>query len=447
MKKRRIIPAILLLILTAGIIYLNMLMPVITGYAAKNLASGMFVAGRSQESLETEDLNFSVIAYTHNSVDFERKEVTSRFLWGKSKAIYLEGYGCTLVEDYREEEIRNRSYPILPSLPENPDTVLWPMGDQIQETIPPGIDLRKLDLTISRVMADSLPYLGTFALMVIYKGVPVAEVYRDDFDRHTRFLSWSMAKSITSALVGLRAGEGKINIHQPLDLPEWKADDRRKITLNNLLQMNSGLSWNEDYGNLSDVTIMLHKQGDMGNYAAQKAMEHPAGTIWSYSSGTTNLVSLMLRRSFNADADYLRYPRQALFNRIGMKSAVFEPDASGTFIGSSYLYATMRDYARFALLYLNDGKWLGEQVLPAGWVAYTRSPAPGSEGRYGASSWLNLSGDQPDAPRDTYMCKGHDGQFIFIIPSKQLIVIRTGYSKKGEFDTNQMLKEILASLE
>ncbi|HBL75977.1 MAG: hypothetical protein A2W90_11210 [Bacteroidetes bacterium GWF2_42_66] len=445
--KKRIVFIVVLIILLSGGFYLNQLMPVITGYAAKNLASGVFVAGRSQKAMEREDLNFSFIKYTRNAVDREKKEVTSRFLWGKSKAVYIDGYGCTLVKDYSEEEIKNRPYQRVEALPENPDTIPWPMGDLIADTIPVGINLDKLDKAVEQAMADTIPYKGTFALMVVYKGHPVAEVYREDFTPGNRFLSWSMAKSFTNALVGLRVKEGKLDINQPLNLDEWQNDERKNITINNLLHMNSGLEWNENYGNLSDVTIMLHTVGDMGTYTAQKPMVHPADSVWVYASGTTNLVSRVLRRSFSSDADYYRFPRETLFNKIGMRGAVFEVDASGTFVGSSYLYASMRDYARFALLYMNKGNWLGEQLLPENWVDYTASEAKGSAGKYGAFFWLNLSGDQPDAPKDTYVCKGHDGQFIFIIPSRELIVIRTGYSKKGEFDTNGMLKGILESLE
>lgn len=447
MKTKRIIITLIALLLVSAGIRINSLLPVITGYAAKNLASGVFVAGRSQESLEKEDLAFSVIRYTSNKVDFEQKEVISRFLWGKSKAIYIEGYGCTLVNGFSDEEIRQRPYASVAAAPGRPDTIRWPAGDLLTDTIPAGIDLQRLKPVVNRIMTDTLPFKGTFALMVLYKGYPVAEEYRGDFNRDTRFLSWSMAKSVTSALIGLRVKEGKLDIYSPCGLPEWQQDERSKITLNHLLHMNSGLEWNEDYGNLSDVTIMLHKEGDMAGYTASKMPEAPAGEHWEYSSGTTNLVSSLLRRSFNSDHEYFAYPRQALFNPLGMKSAVFEADASGTFVGSSYLYATMRDYARFALLYINQGNWMGEQILPNEWVNYTVSPAEGSDGKYGAFFWLNLSGDQPDAPRDMYMCKGHDGQYIFIIPSRQLIVIRTGYSKQDEFDTNRMLKEILDCLE
>ncbi|MDD4190523.1 MAG: serine hydrolase [Mangrovibacterium sp.] len=446
MKKKRLILSVFLTLLLGGGVYLDLLMPVITGYAAKNLASGIFVSGRSRESLEKEDLNFSVIRYTRNKVDFDKKEVVSRFLWRTSKAIYLEGYGCTLVKGYSEAAIRSRSYPVLPSLPENPDTLAWPMGDLMPDTLPRGINLPKLRRVTARVMADSLPYKGSFALMVVYQGLPVAEVYRKDFGPDSRFLSWSMAKSVTAALIGLRVNEGKMDLHRPVDIAEWQGDSRREITLDHLLHMNSGLHWNENYGNLSDVTVMLHKKGDMGGFAAQKKRDEPVGETWKYASGTTNLVCLLLRRTFRSDDDYFRYPRQALFNKTGMRSAVMELDASGTYVGSSYLYATMRDYARFGLLFLNRGNWLGDQLLPEEWIDYSVAPAPGSNGKYGAFFWLNLSSDQPDAPKDTYVCKGHDGQFIFIIPSRQLIVVRTGFSKHGEFDTNLMLKEILECL-
>ncbi len=445
--KKRILLFVVLFVLILGGFYLNKLMPIITGYAAKNLASGVFVAGRTQESLEAEDLNFSVIRYTRNKIDFAKKEVVSRFLWGKSKALYIDGFGCTLVADYPEDEIRGRLYPRVPVLPENPDTIAWPMGNVVSDSLPPGINLPKLNQAVSQVMSDTIPFEGTFALMVVYKGQPVAEVYRHDFSEKTRFLSWSMAKSFTNTLIGIRVQQGALDINRPLSFASWTVGKPKMISMNNLMHMNSGLEWNEDYGSLSDVTMMLHKEGDMGAYALERDAIYRPDSLWYYSSGTTNIACLALRQTFASDPDYWAFSREQLFNKIGMRSAVFELDASGTFVGSSYLYATMRDYARYALLYMNNGNWQGEQILPEDWVKYTTTPANGSNGNYGAFFWLNQRGDQPDAPADTYMCKGHDGQFIFIIPSKDLIVIRTGYSKKGEFETNLMLKEILKSID
>ena len=445
--KKRIVLALVVVIFFGAVYYLNLLMPIITGYAAKNLASGVFVAGRSQAAMEREDLNFSFIALTNNTVDFEKREVVSRFLWGESKAVYIDGFGCTLVEDFTEDEIKSRPYQQPNVVPANPDTIPWPMGDLITDSIPSGINTAKLNQTLTQAMSDTIPYKGTFALMVVYKGQPVAEVYREDFTPENRFLSWSMAKSFTNALVGLRVGQGALSVDTPLAIDAWQQDRRQQITLNNLMHMNSGLEWNESYGNLSDVTIMLHKKGDMGLYTQQKEFEYPADSVWMYSSGTTNLVCRELRQSFSTDQEYYAFPRKELFNKIGMTSAVFEVDASGTFVGSSYLYATMRDYARFALLYLHDGNWLGEQILPKGWVDYTTRVAPGSNGQYGSFFWLNKGGEFSKAPDDLFLCKGHDGQFICIFPSKELIVIRTGYSKKGEFDLNGLLTGVLESLE
>ena len=440
------VSVVVILILAAGAIYMNPLLPIITGYSAKNLASGVFVAGRTQESMEKNDLNFSFIKFTSKKVDAEKKEVVSRFLWYRSKAVYIDGFGCSLVNGNTKEEILGRPYRKVPVLPENPDTIPWPAGDLVTGGIPEGVNMDKLNTAISRAFADTIPHKGTFAVMVVYKGQPVVEKYKDGFSAKNRFLSWSMAKSFTNALTGILVKEGKLDINKPAGLPEWQNDDRRGITIASLMNMNSGLDWNEDYGNQSDVNNMLHKEGDFGAFAMGKKLTSPVGTKWYYSSGATNIVSLIIRRTLGNDSDYYAFPRTALFNRIGMRSAIFEVDASGTFVGSSYLYATMRDYARFGLLYLNKGNWLGEQILPEGWTDFSSSEAAGSEGQYGAFFWINKSGTlYPDVPRDMYCCRGHDGQYIYIIPSKQLVVVRTGFSKKGMFDLNDFLAGIVAA--
>jgi len=436
------------IILAGAIGYLNQILPIVTGYAAKNLASGVFVAGRTQESLEKEDLNFSFIKYTKNKVDFNKKEVRSRWLWHQSKAIYIEGFGCTLLRETKEAEVRNRPYSIVTSLPERPDTLPWPMGDQIADTLPRGIDTTLLHAALDQAFADTLPFKGTFAVMVVYKGQPVAERYRADFTPQNRFLSWSMAKSFTNTLIGIMVKEGKIDLDKPLGFKEWQNDERSTITLNHLLHMNSGLKWNEDYGNLSDVTIMLHKKANMGLYNVNMPLENPVGKVWHYSSGSTNMVNLVIRNTIGNDSLHYCFPRTALFNPIGMKTAIWEVDASGTFVGSSYLYATLRDYARFGLLYLNNGNWLGEQLLPDNWVANTTAESEGSEGQYSSSFWINKSGVfYPDVPRDMYCCRGHDGQYIYIIPSKELVVVRTGFSKKGTFDLNAFLSGICRAVQ
>ncbi|MDD5185407.1 MAG: serine hydrolase, partial [Paludibacter sp.] len=270
--------------------------------------------------------------------------------------------------------------------------------------------------------------------------------YHDGFSSKNRFLSWSMGKSLTQALVGIMVKKGLFNLKAQLDIPEWKNDNRSGITLENLMHMNSGLEWNEDYGNLSDVTLMLHTEADMAKYVYSKPLVVRPDSVWTYNSGATNIVSYLIRKKLGNDAAYYAFPRKELFNPIGMRSAIFETDASGTFVGSSYIYATMRDYVRFGLLYINKGNWLGKQILPEGWTDYTMKPANGSKGEYGSFFWLNRSNDYPGVPDDLYMCRGHDGQYIYIIPSLQLVVVRTGFSKKTDFNYSKFLASVVESL-
>lgn len=451
MKSRKVLYGVVLLlgiILAVAFIYLNSVMPIITGYAAKNLCSNVFVSGRDAADIEKVDLNFSFIKYTRNDVDYENKGVTSRFLWGRSRAIYRDGFGSTLLRDVPEETLRKAVFPNDTDPGYRKDTIEWPLGDIVPDTISTGID--KAAITkISGQLINNNAYSGNaFAFIVLHKGVPVAEAYKPEFNKDTRFLSWSMAKSFTNALTGILVRQGKMDIMQPADVEEWKGDERSKITLNDLLQMQSGLKWNEDYGSRSDVNLMLFNKGDMSRYAVSSPSEYPAGTQWKYSSGTANIICNLIRNEFESDTSCYAFIQDEFFEKIGITDAVFEVDPSGDFIGSSYLYATARDYARFGLLYLNDGVFNGERILPEGWVNYTRTPASASNGEYGALFWLNRSGKYPSAPEDMYSCNGHDGQYIFIIPSRELIMVVLGFSPKpdNELELDRLVTDILTTL-
>lgn len=443
----KIAGTVLLIAILGGVFYINRLMPIITGYAAKNLASGIFVAHRTQQSMEQNDLNFSFIKYTHNTVDYDKKEVTSRFLWAKSKAVYVNGFGCILVRGISADSIRHKHYTRVPLSACNPDTVAWPMGDRLTDTIPQGMNMNKLNTALQKAFNDSVGTKGTYAVAIAYKDQLVAEKYRKGFSSTNRFLSWSMGKSFTQALVGIMVKKGLLDINAPADIAVWQNDSRKNITIDELMHMNSGLQWNEDYGNQSDVTVMLHEKADMAKYTYDKPAQYSPDSVWYYSSGATNVVSYLIREALNNDSVYWGFPRTELFNPIGMRSAIFEPDASGTFVGSSYLYATMRDYVRFGLLYLHGGNWLGNQILPEGWTDYTVQPAKGAKGGYGSFFWLKKANDFPGVPSDLSMCRGHDGQYIYIIPSLNLVVVRTGFSKHGEFDDRAFIASIVACVE
>ena len=396
MKKKtilRIVLAVLLAAVLGGCLYLNSLMPIITGYAAKNLASDVFVSGREPADVEALDLHFSFIKFVRNKVDFEKKTVTSRFLWAKSVAAYREGYGVTLLRGKDIDAFLAEKYP-LPTEEEGP-ACLCPGDSALCARLEP----------IAKALVDDHAYNGTpFAFVVLHEGKVVAERYREGITADTKLLSWSMAKSFTNALAGIMYGDDLVDVFAPTGIPEWQGDARKAITLNDLMQMQSGLEWNEDYGNRSDVNLMLHRETDMGRYAIDKPLEHEPGTFWYYSSGSTNIVMRYLRGKFASDKEFLAYYRERLFAPLGIRNAVFEPDMSGTPVGSSYLYISARDFARFGQLYLDDGCVGEKRILPEGWVEYTTTPASDSKDGYGAFFWLNKDKYWPDIPEDMFNC-------------------------------------------
>ena len=440
MKKKTILCIVLAVLAAAilgGCLYLNSLLPIITGYAAKNLASDVFVSGREPADVEALDLHFSFIKFTRNKVDFENKTVTSRFLWGKSVAAYRDGYGVTLLRGKKAAEFQAEKYPLAPEA-EGPDC-LEPGDSALTARLAP----------IAKALVDDHAYNGTpFAFVVLHEGKVGAERYREGITARTRLLSWSMAKSFTNALAGVMAGDGIVDIYAPTGIPEWQGDERAAITLNDLMQMQSGLEWNEDYGNRSDVNLMLHREKDMGLFALKKPLEHKPGTFWYYSSGSTNIVMRYLRGKFASDKEFLTYYRERLFAPLGIRNAVFEPDMSGTPVGSSYLYITAREFASLGQLFLDDGVFQGRRILPEGWVDYSVTPASDSKDGYGAFFWLNKDKFWPDIPEDMFNCQGHDGQEVFIIPSKDLVVVVLGYSPKPDrvVDWNALVRDIIDQL-
>ena len=438
MKKKtilRILLAVLLAAILGGCVYLNSLMPIITGYAAKNLASDVFVSGREPADVEALDLNFSFIKFTRNKVDFENHTVTSRFLWSKSQALYREGYGVTLLRGKNAlARLQAQKYPDVVNIP-GPETLL-PGDSALTARLAP----------IAKALVDDHAYNGTpFAFIVVHQDGVVAERYREGITADTRLLSWSMGKSFTNALVGIMAGDGLVDIHAPMDIPEWQGDGRAAITLSDLMQMQSGLEWNENYGTRSDVNLMLHREEDMGLFAQSKPLMAKPGTHWYYSSGSTNIIVRYLRGRFASEEEFLQYIHERLFDPLGIDNPCFEPDMSGTPVGSSYLYATARDFARLGHMYLHDGCVGEERLLPEHWVEYTTTPASDSKGGYGACFWLNRSKTYPSAPEDMYSCQGHDGQMIFIIPSKELVVVVLGYSPKPDrvIEFDRLLSDII----
>jgi CubicO group peptidase (beta-lactamase class C family) len=305
-------------------------------------------------------------------------------------------------------------------------TAQWPTGKA---------ESANLEVLVSGLLADQARYGETHALLAVHGGRLVIETYDDAHGPDETYRSWSMAKSALHALVGLLSRDGRLLLDGRAEVPRWQTGDpRHEITLEHLLRMKDGLDFTEEYvpdvG--SDVIPMLFQEGkdDVAAFAEDRGLAHPPGTHWNYSSGTSNILSAIVGRAIGGgEQAVLAYMRRELFDPIGMRSADPRFDAAGTFIGSSYLFATARDFARFGLLYLRDGVWDGKRILPKGWVDHARTTTEDSEGEYGAHWWLRLAGE------DSFHCSGFQGQYIVCVPSRDLIVVRLGVSQPEQRDT------------
>jgi CubicO group peptidase (beta-lactamase class C family) len=322
----------------------------------------------------------------------------------------------------------------LPKLPPQPTGVPWPTTAWPQGAPPPGLAATRFAALMDQAFAaKATPTLGeTHALVIVQGGKIVHERYGEGFGPDQTYPSWSKAKSITHALVGIAVGDGKIDVMAPAEVPEWQApgDPRGAITLDQLLRMSSGLQWVEEYlpDRPSDVIAMLFGEGqaDVAGFAAKFPLAHAPGSHWYYSSGTTNIVARALGRAIGKSGpEFEAFMRERLFDPLGMASPVPKFDAAGTFIGSSFCFATARDFARFGLLYLRDGVWDGRRLLPEGWVDYARTPTfqqadPSIDSRYGAHWWLDLGGP------GSFSANGYDGQYTVCVPDLDLVLVRHG---------------------
>lgn len=448
---------ILLAVLVYGLNYAWRAFLIISGYGAKNLCSCVYVAGRTPESgIENELGNFPLSLGTFYIDLSDSSAYGEVFGMAVKKAIYRKGLGCTLLSEVQEAEVRGREYKV-PVVQALPDSLPWPYGTAMADSVSPEVDIAALKTAVANAFEETDPEKpkNTRAVVVIYDGQLLAEQYASGFDKDTPQMGWSMTKSVTNGMIGLLVKDGVLDISKPAPVEQWHSgnDPRSGITIDHLLRMSSGLEWEEEYGGPSTATNMLFKKSDMGRYAASFPLAYPPDTEWYYSSGTSNILSEIVHQQLGPD-QYYSFAYERLIGMIGITSAVIEPDASGTYVGSSYMYATPRDWARYGLLYLNDGVWNGERILPEGWVKYSSTPTPDApQGEYGAHFWLNAGAPDnpqnrwyPDAPTDLFSMNGYEGQRVFIIPSRKAVIVRTGLTKRGNFDHNTFLKEVLAAL-
>lgn len=435
--------------------YLSQALPIIAGYGAKNLCSCVFVAGRDPQQVIEQELGASLINLGSPKIHYEDSSATSSvFGMSTRKAIYRKGLGCTLVSEISEEELRKQKIN-LPGKPQiDQDSMAWPIGNKLADSLFNKVEKINAVVETAFVELDKANPVNTRAVIIVHHGQIIAEKYAAGFNEHTKLIGWSMTKTITNAIVGVLVKQGKLKIDSTAPVAEWAKDERNKISLNNLMQASSGLAWQEIYAGASTATNMLFRKKDAGAFAAASKVETAPNTKWYYSSGTTNIISRITKQTIG-EADYHVFPYREIFNKIGTYSMTIEPDPSGTFIGSSFSYATARDWARFGLLYLNDGVWNNERILPEGWVKYSTTPADAApQGEYGAQIWLNAGNKKnpndkrfPDVPNDMYLMDGFEGQNVVMVPSKDVVIVRLGLSQKRDFDTNAFVRDILKALD
>lgn len=451
-SRRKLIRNIFLLIFAISIgyfvYYVSQALPVLTGFGAKHLCSCHFVAQRTESSV----LSTELARYPYRLADYqvnsdEQSASSSIFGMATRKAVYRPGAGCVLlVDDAALPEAAQ-----LQRLTTQPtSSYLIPQNTNLLT----GVNYAQLQSALDWAFAEPDPeyFKNTKAVVVVYNDTLVAERYAPGFSPQTPMPGWSMTKSVINAMVGISVRQSGIDVNDPAPVPAWQEenDPRQGITWDNLLRMSSGLAWDETYFGVSDVTRMLYLSEDMASVAIQQPLKVEPGEEWYYSSGTTNILSFLLRQHWGDEA-YYALPYQQLFQPLGMSSVVMETDLSGTFVGSSYMLATARDWAKFGLLYYHDGVWQGERILPEGWVNYTTKPVEDAPFRkYGAQFWLNAGErnrpDQrefPDVPTELFFAEGFDGQSVFVLPDHKLVIVRLGVTARGNFDKNHFLKEVI----
>jgi CubicO group peptidase (beta-lactamase class C family) len=328
--------------------------------------------------------------------------------------------------------------PSLLPLPPQPEGVAWPSDEWPRAELDGRVDRSELDRLLDYAFSvpEPVDLDRTHAVVIVQGGAVVAERYAHDADPDEAFLSWSMAKSITSALVGILVGQGKLDIRDPIPVCEWQASDpRSRITIDQMLRMVDGLRFREaehlSGGSVryypaeeSDVIPMLFGEGkgDVAGFAATLPYVEEPETRWNYNSGGSNLLARLVAETVGGGESGMRaFMQRELFDRIGMKTAQPRFDEAGNFIGSSHCYCSARDFARFGYLYLRGGVWDGDRILPEGWVDYSRSPSPQApDGVYGAHFWV-IPGTL-----GLFYCSGMGGQRILISPKLDLVVVRVG---------------------
>ena len=434
------------------------------GYKASFVCSGVFTAGRSEAEIEADDLRRVYAEYRPllptlpARVDRTARTVSVAFAddLPPRLAVWRPGLGCAQLPIGAQPNAATGLPRLAAPVPAGDDARAWPMGDADAEARLPRAAATGLEQLVAAAF-DRRSYgegSETTAVVVVHAGRIVAERYRAGYDRHTPQRTWSVAKSLTATLIGVAAHQRIVDIARPADVPEWRrpGDPRAAITLGQLLHMASGL-WSEAAGSRTDEVYFG------GSSVTEKATAMPLearpGSRWRYANNDTLLAARALRHALGDGDRALAFPFTELFWKIGMHRTTPETDWQGNFVLSSQVWTTARDLARLGLLYLGDGVWDGERLLPPGWARYVATPAPAQPERapgedgpgYGAQFWL--FGPAQGLPEGSYAATGNRGQYVMIVPARGMVIVRRGFDAVGDgsgFDIARFAADVLAAV-
>ncbi|TDJ46142.1 MAG: class C beta-lactamase-related serine hydrolase [Gammaproteobacteria bacterium] len=438
------------------------------GVQAVLMCNGLFTGHRTLEQVFAQELAYltpprfdgpvGTVDGGEYAIDRDRKAVA---IGGPTtgtiiRAAFREGIGCVVMApDQTFDDIDSLPQLDLPYPAMDPATTPWPNGDLVQEKPLPGnIDASALQAASDWAFDRDTPEQDTLSLMVVYKGDIIHERYADGVDMTTRTRTWSTAKSIAVTLMGMLVDQGRMDLDAALGL-EWEPalenpqnDPRNTITLRNVLNMSSGLypidSFGLEYANGSGLSYWAGASSING--ARNRGLVREPGTFWDYENYDTLLAVYAMKQALGSDKVYQEFPRRALLDKIGMRNTLISADRFHDFILSSQVYTNARDLARFGLLYQQNGTWNGKRLISEDWIEFVRTPAPATKDRgnfYGGQWWL-VPDDRTDVPKDAYSTAGNRGQYVIVVPTHDLVIVRRGldYGKQG-FNNWDLTREVL----
>jgi CubicO group peptidase (beta-lactamase class C family) len=424
---------------------------------AKVLCSAVFVSGREEDEARQNSAYILMNAPDREKpikveVDRAAKRVRATVDGHTRTAAFYGDQGC-VIHPIGHDGIHFTPVPVRTMLPAS-DTQPWPMGDAPPRGgLPAALDGARMQNAIDLAFAD--PAALTAGMVVVHQGQIAGERYMPGITRNTQLESWSMGKSLLATLVGLVIKDGAFSLDDPAPVPEWRraGDPRGAIRVRDIMQMSSGLSFTGQDDRWMDQTWQYHDHFfiyagavDAYRYAISSPVEFAPGTVGRYRNSDPMTLGFLVRQAVEKRGeDYLTFPQRALFDKIGIRRQVLETDPWGNFLLSGYDYGTPRNWARLGLLYLRNGVWNGERLLPEGFAKFVSTPAPAwPRGEYGGQFWINSTG-QWNLPRDAYFMSGAGGQHTFIVPSHDLVVVRMGHQRGSAIGT-KLLNQSLAAV-